>query len=373
MRIDNNNYESWFLDYHEGNLNANQRAAVMAFLDKNPDLHDVFYAFESIRIEKSSVADEVYPCRDELYKSDSLSAWNVQEWLVAALEGDLEVSQQQELERFITQNPSLLHEQELLARTRLKADTSEVYEGKSKLRHAEVIRLRSYTRILRYAAILLLLAVSAYTIRKLANDKPYTVFANEQGRTSPKPMPARENDTLSDKAVALVSAASESGGSASVAKGSKTEKPQRSKTEVALRGVKKIGPIEAMPKRPIHLTDLINESQPLYATSHESTTSAWMPFAGDGDTHALDQEQLRDEILGASFDGLTAEAGNAEIHKAAEPSRLPLFSRILRYTAKSVSRISGNRIQVRTLFNPITGHIAACEVETETRSWQKHF
>ena len=50
MKINRNNYEIFFLDYHEGNLDAAKLEELLIFVENNPDLKEEFENFEEISI-----------------------------------------------------------------------------------------------------------------------------------------------------------------------------------------------------------------------------------------------------------------------------------------------------------------------------------
>ena len=50
-KITRNNYEVFFLDYHEGLLSGEQMAEVILFLEKNEDLMEEFYSFENVSLD----------------------------------------------------------------------------------------------------------------------------------------------------------------------------------------------------------------------------------------------------------------------------------------------------------------------------------
>ena len=54
MKINRDNYEAYFLDYHEGQLSPEMEKEVLAFVEINPDLMDVFNEFEAVTL----VADQ---------------------------------------------------------------------------------------------------------------------------------------------------------------------------------------------------------------------------------------------------------------------------------------------------------------------------
>jgi hypothetical protein len=66
-------------------------------------------------------------------------------------------------------------------------------------------------------------------------------------------------------------------------------------------------------------------------------------------------------------------AGEELIGTSSTPAKLPFGSRLLKFAAKAVGKISKDKVKVRTAFNPITGKLSAYEVETEKRVIQKQF
>lgn len=50
MKITRDNYESWFLDYLEGNLEEGMKEAFQEFLRHHPDLQEELRQFEEVRL-----------------------------------------------------------------------------------------------------------------------------------------------------------------------------------------------------------------------------------------------------------------------------------------------------------------------------------
>ena len=50
MNINKNNYEAFFLDYHEGNLSPQQVADLLLFIEQHPELEEEFESFENFSI-----------------------------------------------------------------------------------------------------------------------------------------------------------------------------------------------------------------------------------------------------------------------------------------------------------------------------------
>ena len=68
MSINRHNYEAYFLDYYEKNLNPAQVKELMSFLDHNPDLKDEFNDFELISLESDNQVS--FPSKQSLKKNE---------------------------------------------------------------------------------------------------------------------------------------------------------------------------------------------------------------------------------------------------------------------------------------------------------------
>ncbi|NNM16054.1 MAG: hypothetical protein HKO56_05300 [Bacteroidia bacterium] len=51
MKINKHNYEAFFIDFFDKNLNEEDTAMLFSFLDENPDLKAEFDAFEMLTLE----------------------------------------------------------------------------------------------------------------------------------------------------------------------------------------------------------------------------------------------------------------------------------------------------------------------------------
>ncbi len=66
-RINKNNFEAYFLDFHEGNLNPEEEKVVMAFVQENPECFDAFEDYDSVTLP---VPDLNYPDKSELFRTE---------------------------------------------------------------------------------------------------------------------------------------------------------------------------------------------------------------------------------------------------------------------------------------------------------------
>ncbi|MEO8150077.1 MAG: hypothetical protein ABI723_20740 [Bacteroidia bacterium] len=128
--INKSNYESWFLDYHEGTLPAEQVAELFLFLEQHPELLEEFDAFENIKLTDDLT--DVFPNKAFLKKAE-INADNVQQFLIAELEGDLTADEQKALNDFIAANKQFEKDKLLYSKTKL-GDEAEVFPGKELLK-----------------------------------------------------------------------------------------------------------------------------------------------------------------------------------------------------------------------------------------------
>jgi hypothetical protein len=130
MNIHINNYEAYFLDYHEGNLSPQEVADLFLFLSLHPELKKTFEDFEHITLEDFSVP--VFENKDRLKKN--ITADNREEYFIRAIEGTLGPAEQLLLAAFLEEHPSFLPEFQLFQKTKLQADPSIVFEDKPVLK-----------------------------------------------------------------------------------------------------------------------------------------------------------------------------------------------------------------------------------------------
>lgn len=123
MKITRENCEAWFLDYYEGRLEPNQAELLFAFLDENPDLHEVFNSFEEITLDDASLS---FDFKEELKRVDDLpraiNEINCEEIFIADAEGLLDAEMKKQLADFLQQFPAQRATYELYQQTRLQPE-----------------------------------------------------------------------------------------------------------------------------------------------------------------------------------------------------------------------------------------------------------
>ena len=130
MKITRDNYETFFLDYLEGNLEEGLIDQFLDFLDKNPDLKEELHLFENIQLPREKA---VFKDKESLYKPALAENESFELKAVAYMEGDLKDKERLAFIATLDRNPHLQKDYSLFEKTRLTADTSVRYPQKEKL------------------------------------------------------------------------------------------------------------------------------------------------------------------------------------------------------------------------------------------------
>ncbi|MES2287494.1 MAG: hypothetical protein V4547_17500 [Bacteroidota bacterium] len=133
MNINKNNYEAYFLDYHEGNLTPVQVADLLFFVEQHPEIKEEFENFESFSLEDFSSIE--FENKSSLKKEITLD--NKEEYFIRAVENELNISEIALLNNFLKQHPQFLVDLELFQKTKLSLDTSLVFEYKNGLKRSK--------------------------------------------------------------------------------------------------------------------------------------------------------------------------------------------------------------------------------------------
>lgn len=136
------NYEAYYLDYLEGNLNEEDTALLLAFLEEYPECK----LMEETLPEVGESEATTFKGKASLYmtdEEDSITTVNYDHFMIAAAENELSSEKQAELAAFI-ESEGLEKEKERYAAVYFKPDTSVVYADKSGLKQKETIVLWPY-------------------------------------------------------------------------------------------------------------------------------------------------------------------------------------------------------------------------------------
>ena len=201
MKITRDNYESFFLDYLEGNLEESLIDQFLDFLEQHPDLKEELQLFENIRLPEEPVS---FAGKKHLYQSPAHEKEAFELKAIAFMEGDLKDEERRGFEAYLATHPELKKEAALMESTRLTADSGIQYPDKHKLyKTSGTVVLMNW--VARAAAIVVLLwGVSTFfesEQQAVSPTQPKEV-ATVNAPSTPSPTqeaPAPANDAKADQ------------------------------------------------------------------------------------------------------------------------------------------------------------------------------
>jgi Skp family chaperone for outer membrane proteins len=153
MKITRSNYEEWFLDFLDGNLQPSMMGEFQAFLKENPDLETELEMADSPILEANK--EIRLDSKSELKKTIDSQEFDFEEQVVAYHEGDLLLSERIKFEAILSENTDKAETAKQFGKLKLIADKSIVYPAKNQLKKSVVI-LPLWLKVASVAAILIL-------------------------------------------------------------------------------------------------------------------------------------------------------------------------------------------------------------------------
>lgn len=203
MKINRNNYETFFIDYLEGNLDEKLVDDFIEFLQQNPDLKEELSLFENVSIGQEEVT---FNKKELLFKEKYDAENEFNRAAISRLEGEISASEKTEFEKYLLSHPEKQKEAELFSLTKLQPDESIIFSRKNKLyrRSAGKTILMWTTR----AAAVIIVALTVYTFidkssNKIIPENQVAVIENEPEKkvnpTEIKEVPAKNNKVEEQK------------------------------------------------------------------------------------------------------------------------------------------------------------------------------
>ncbi len=196
MKINRNNYEPYFIDYLEGNLDEKLVDDFLEFLQKNPDLKSELSLFDTVNIEPEEVT---FTKKEILFKEkyDKESEFN--QAAIAQMEGDMQEAEKRKFEEYIQTHPEKQVEVARFQATRLIPDLKIMFRKKSRLYHYSAGRtvLMWSSRI----AAILVLAFALYAVVDKTSNKiiPENQLAKVDQSTPQREVPQKKEPQKTQK------------------------------------------------------------------------------------------------------------------------------------------------------------------------------
>lgn len=130
MDITRENYEAYFIDYLEGNLDESLVDRFIEFLQENPDLKEELKLFKPVTLSPEEVT---FQPKNKLYKSkyDIEEEFNIA--AVAEIEGDLDEEETAAFVKYLDAHPEKQKDRLLFEKTILYVDENIRFPGKNRL------------------------------------------------------------------------------------------------------------------------------------------------------------------------------------------------------------------------------------------------
>ncbi len=162
--INIHNYESYLLDYLEGRLNEEQAKKVEQFLALHPEIAEEIEQWHLIKLEPESISLDKSKLKKEEEAIHSFQNRSKEEWVIAALEGDLDDTQLRIFKETKEKDPELNELFRQMKKIKLAPDNSIQFPYKEGLKKKTVVVLPSWLRYGVAAASLLLFAYFGYKV-----------------------------------------------------------------------------------------------------------------------------------------------------------------------------------------------------------------
>lgn len=173
MNINRHNYEEYFILYLDNELGSEDRRRVEEFASLHPDLKEELDLL--LHTKLSPDQHIVFESKEELMMAGDLShainLSNYEEWLVRYMDNELNGEEKAAIEKFISDNPAVKKEWELIQRTKLQPETI-TFPNKELLYRKEdkVRRIPAWWRMAAAAAIVVAVGTTALVV--INNNNP---------------------------------------------------------------------------------------------------------------------------------------------------------------------------------------------------------
>ena len=167
MNINKNNYEAFFLDYHEGNLSVEEVAALLLFVEQHPELKEAFEEFENIIVD-ADITPSFFADKSSLKKG--ISVVNQDDYFIGYIENTLNDTEKKLVADYLKQQPTAVSELEVYKKTVARADNALVFENKSRLKKIVIANTQPEAQLILAEEEYLLIAATENILTREENE-----------------------------------------------------------------------------------------------------------------------------------------------------------------------------------------------------------
>lgn len=143
-KINFHNYEAFFLDYSEGNLNADEVLELQIFLAQNPELKSDLQSFENSPLPET--ANEHFTNKSKLKRDETFGLNQLEMLLIGKIENELNAVEEKKL-KVELQDPKLEADLTIYQKTKLRENPNSVFGNKEKLKKHKKVPWFKYSAV----------------------------------------------------------------------------------------------------------------------------------------------------------------------------------------------------------------------------------
>lgn len=203
MSVDINisNYESYLYCYVDGELTADETAALERFVSTNPRARAELDVLMATRLQPEKI---VFENKASLYRDSEIHLQNYEGYLLSYIDGELNPEEERALEQFMARHPKVRQELVMWQGTKQHVDPSIRFEDKSILyRHTKTrtIRMRPAYWWAAAAMIAGVLAFLGLSDRNQTSSAPVTLADVEKAQPAKAPEEQKPAEALADSRI----------------------------------------------------------------------------------------------------------------------------------------------------------------------------
>ena len=203
MNITRNNYEEFFMLYADNELPAAQRKEVEEFIAANTDLQHELALFQQFKLKPDAtiIFDNKASLLKQAEGQPGISLANYESFFVLYADNELSNEEKAAVENFVSRNPRVQNEFELLQQVKLSPDANVIFENKEILYRKEkddrVIPFY-WRRMAAAAAIILFVSGLFWMNRVKKTDQPVDIAKSENVQPGKQPSKQKAIDTVTE-------------------------------------------------------------------------------------------------------------------------------------------------------------------------------
>lgn len=193
MNINRNNYEEYFLLYADNELSKTEKKVVEIFVQENTDLKEEFLMIKltvNNPDEDVKLSDKSFLLKNE---PSFINENNYETVFILYHDNELSLSQKEETEKFLAENPKYKTEFELTEKAKLAPDNLVTYPGKKNLYRKEKSGKIIPLFLWRSIAAAVFIGFGLWIAISYVNKTPQNNSVANNNITVKKPAPAEEN------------------------------------------------------------------------------------------------------------------------------------------------------------------------------------